>query len=218
MTYVMKLRLLWVWELMFSQSCWGSLFRLYSFVIDIRENRGKSELVASQMALVVKYLSDYAGDIRDMGLIPGLGRSSRGRHGNPWYSCRENPMDRGTCWDTVHGVAKSQTQLKWFGTHAHTIQDSGYLFQINIQINIQWIFIQKDKYKCHQYWKTLDDHSYGERLCMSSDGKNSQDSVFPGAHCSFGNKGQWFLQMAIQFHFVTCPIDWQGPHCRAYTW
>ena len=68
---------------MFSQSCRGSLFRLYSFVIDIRENRGKSDLVASQMALVVKYLSDYAGDIRDMGLIPGLGRSSRGRHGNP---------------------------------------------------------------------------------------------------------------------------------------
>ena len=65
------------------------------------------------MALVVKYLSDYAGGIRDMGLIPGLGRSSGGGHGNPlWYSCWENPMDRGTWWDTAHGVAKSQTQLK----------------------------------------------------------------------------------------------------------
>ena len=35
-------------------------------------------------------------------------------HGNPLqYSCRENPMDRGAWWDTVHGVAKSWTPLKW---------------------------------------------------------------------------------------------------------
>ena len=62
------------------------------------------------MALVVKYLSDYAGDIRDMGLIPGLGRSPGGGHGNPLqYSCLENPMDRGAWWATVHGVTKSWT-------------------------------------------------------------------------------------------------------------
>ena len=37
-----------------------------------------------------------AGDIRDVGLIPGLGRSPGGGHGNPLqYSCLENPMDRG---------------------------------------------------------------------------------------------------------------------------
>ena len=33
-----------------------------------------------------------------------------GAHSN--YSCLENPMDRGACWATVHGVIKSQTQLK----------------------------------------------------------------------------------------------------------
>ena len=27
------------------------------------------------------------------------------------YSCLENPIDRGACWATVHGVAKSQTQV-----------------------------------------------------------------------------------------------------------
>ena len=38
------------------------------------------------------------------GLIPGLGRSSGGRHNNPLqYSCLENPMDRGPWWATVHG-------------------------------------------------------------------------------------------------------------------
>ena len=47
------------------------------------------------MALVVKNLPANAGDIRDVGLIPGLGRSPGGGHGNPLqYSCRENPMNR----------------------------------------------------------------------------------------------------------------------------
>ena len=48
----------------------------------------------------------------DLGLGPGLGRSPGGGHGNPLQcSCLENPMDRGAWWATVHGVAKSQTQL-----------------------------------------------------------------------------------------------------------
>ena len=35
---------------------------------------------------------------RDMGLIPGLGRSGGSGHGNPLqYSCLENLMDRGAC-------------------------------------------------------------------------------------------------------------------------
>ena len=48
----------------------------------------------------------------DAGLIPGLGRSAGGGHGNPLqYSCLENSMDRGAWWATVHGVAKSWTRL-----------------------------------------------------------------------------------------------------------
>ena len=48
----------------------------------------------------------------DTGLIPGLGRSPEGGNGNPFqYSCLDNPMDRGAWWDTVHGVAKSGTEL-----------------------------------------------------------------------------------------------------------
>ena len=51
--------------------------------------------------------------------IPGLERSSEGGHDNPLqYSCLENPMDRGPWWATVHGVAKSRTQLKQLSTHA----------------------------------------------------------------------------------------------------
>ena len=65
---------------------------------------------ASQVVLVVKNLPANAGDIRDPGSIPGLGRSSGEGHGNPLqYSCLENPTDRGVWWATIHGVAKSQT-------------------------------------------------------------------------------------------------------------
>ena len=58
------------------------------------------------MALVVKNLPD-SKDVRDMGLIPGLGRSAGEGNGNPLqYSCLENLKDRGAWRATVHGVAQ----------------------------------------------------------------------------------------------------------------
>ena len=48
------------------------------------------------VVLVVKNLSANARDVRDESLIPGLGKSPGGEHGNPLqYSLPENPMDRG---------------------------------------------------------------------------------------------------------------------------
>ena len=59
---------------------------------------------------MVKNLPANPGDIRDMGSIPGLGRSpfSPGEgNGNPLQcSFLKTPMDRGVSWTTVHGVAK----------------------------------------------------------------------------------------------------------------
>ena len=44
--------------------------------------------------------------------IPGLGRSTGKGNGSPvQYSCLENSIDRGAWWATVHGIAKSWTQL-----------------------------------------------------------------------------------------------------------
>ena len=73
--------------------------------------RIKSQLwQSSQVVLVVKNMAASAGDIREVGLIPGLGRSPGGGHGNPLqYSCLENPMDRGAWWAMVFKVAKSDT-------------------------------------------------------------------------------------------------------------
>ena len=68
--------------------------------------------------LVVKNLPAIA---RDVGSIPGSGRSSGEGHGNPLqYSCLENPMDRGAYWATVCGVAKESGSTEQLSTHARS--------------------------------------------------------------------------------------------------
>ena len=53
-----------------------------------------------------------ACNVGDLGSIPGLGRAPEEGNSNPLqYSWLENPMDKGAWWATVHGVAKSKTQL-----------------------------------------------------------------------------------------------------------
>ena len=60
------------------------------------------------MGLVVKNLLANAGDLRDVGLIPGSGRSPGEGNGNPLqYSCLENSMGGGAWWAAVHEVAES---------------------------------------------------------------------------------------------------------------
>ena len=64
--------------------------------------------MASQVVLVVKNLPAKAGDMRDVGLIPGSGRSPGGDHGNPFqYACLDNPMNTRAWKAIVNGVAKS---------------------------------------------------------------------------------------------------------------
>ena len=62
---------------------------------------------------MVKNPAAIAADVRDLGSVPGSGRSSGGGRGNSLQSsCLDNPMDRGAQWATVHRVTKSQMQLK----------------------------------------------------------------------------------------------------------
>ena len=78
---------------------------------------------------MVKNLPANAGDLRDVGLIPGSGRSAGGRHGSSLqYSSLENPVDRGAWRATVHRVARSRVQLKQRSTHT---QDEVYIFTIS---------------------------------------------------------------------------------------
>ena len=54
---------------------------------------------ASQVELVVKNPPASVGDVRDLGSVPGVGKSSEGGNGSPpQYSCLENPMDRRAWW------------------------------------------------------------------------------------------------------------------------
>ena len=61
---------------------------------------------------MVKNLPANTDDSRDVGLVPGSGRSPRVGNSNPTqYSCLKNPMDGGAWWATVLGMAKSRTRL-----------------------------------------------------------------------------------------------------------
>ena len=56
---------------------------------------------------VVKNLPAKAGDARDVGSIPGSGRSPGGENGNPLQNfCLENSIGRGACWATVHEIIR----------------------------------------------------------------------------------------------------------------
>ena len=70
------------------------------------------------MVLVVKNLPANAGDARNMGLIPGLGRSPGEGNGSPVeFPCLENPMDKGAWKSTIRGVTKSWSRLTDFTSH-----------------------------------------------------------------------------------------------------
>ena len=60
---------------------------------------------------MVKTPPANAGYTRDVGSIPGWGRSPGEENGNPLqYTCLENSMDRGAWWATVKGATESQTR------------------------------------------------------------------------------------------------------------
>ena len=94
-----------------------------------RETPGQKDLVPEDGSSKFKCyigVKDFPGgsvgkesaNARDVGSIPGSERSSGEGNSNPLQcSCLGNPLDRGAWPATVHGVAKSRTQLS---VHAHT--------------------------------------------------------------------------------------------------
>ena len=105
--------------------------------------RGLS-LLKGNVALVVKICLPMQ-ETRDVGSVPGSGRSLGGGNGSPLqYSCLEIPMDRGAWRATVHEVAKSQTKLKQLSTHARMHNWSSGIFQQYFRI---WKQINSNNYK-----------------------------------------------------------------------
>ena len=93
---------------------------------------------ASQVVLVVKNLPTNAGDVRDVGSVPGSGRFPWGGNDNPLqYSSLGNPVDRGAWQATVHRVAKSWTWLKWLSMHAKIKIRPKVLFESSHETNCE---------------------------------------------------------------------------------
>ena len=89
---------------------------------------------------MVKNPPANAGDTRDAGLIPRLGRSLVVKNGNSLqYSYLENSMDRDTWWATVHRVAKSWT---WLSTQTHIIffSRNKFILKNSLSLNLHKIF------------------------------------------------------------------------------
>ena len=96
---------------------------------------------ASQVVLVVKKKKKKktpanAGDLRNRGLIPGLGRSPGEGHCNPLqYSCLENPMDRGAWQAAVYRVTKSWAKLKRLSMHTKNIFTKSCFHRLPLWLN-----------------------------------------------------------------------------------
>ena len=86
---------------------------------------------ASSVALVVTNPPANAGDGRDTGSVPDLGRSPGGGNGNPFhYCCLENSMDRGAWWAIVH---ESQTLLAESNSLLSTSTNSQELIYVGMK-------------------------------------------------------------------------------------
>ena len=87
--------------------------KLFYMIHNFGHKRSYNHTRASQVRLVVKNLPANAGDLRDVGSIPGSRRSSGGGHDNPLqYSCLETPMDRGAWRPIVNRVTGDHICLK----------------------------------------------------------------------------------------------------------
>ena len=88
----------------------------------------------TQVVQVVKNSRASAAASGDTSLIPGSGRLPGVGTGNPLqYSCLENPMDRGDCQPTVHGAARSWTQMSMqsHGVSIHKFNDFLFVGRIS---------------------------------------------------------------------------------------
>ena len=92
-----------------------------------------------------------AGDIRDVGSIPGSGTFFGGGHGNPLqYSCLVNPIDRAAWWATVHRVTENQTQVKCLSMHSSKLLVQNFEFpRVPDYIICIQIYLQSARMHCY---------------------------------------------------------------------
>ena len=109
--------------------------------------------------LIGKEFACNTGEAGDPDLIPGLGRSPGGGHGNPLQdSCLENPMGRAAWWATVHRVTESDTTERvcrswWLYTNALMCsgqQNFLVLFTLPVASSADTDFLVASASSCHR--------------------------------------------------------------------
>ena len=116
-----------------------------------------------------KKLPANTGDVRDVRLSPGLGRSLGGGHSNPLpCSCLENPTDREAWQATVHGVPKSRTRLKQLSTHEHTITLTRYFYSVSNSCCCFFFFFLVEMFKSYLILKVREMVLVGNSVCTGS--------------------------------------------------
>ena len=99
----------------------------------------------------------------DLGSIPGLGRSpGKGTSYPLQYSCRENSVDRGAWWATVHRVAKSRTRLSNFHFHSYVKMEQVYVSNICSLLNVSCASIRSLSVK---FSRSVMSHSFRSMDC-----------------------------------------------------
>ena len=86
---------------------------VFSHTKDHFKTQRVSQILSSQMVLLVKNPPANAGDARDVGSIPGSGRSPGAGNGNPFqYSCLENSMDTDRLQSTGPQRVEYDTEIR----------------------------------------------------------------------------------------------------------
>ena len=128
----------WVW-VNFGSWWWGAVIHVVAESDTTERLNWTDSRSRKYLNSLYKNLPANAGDIRDVDLIPGSGRSPGGGRGNPLqYSCLENPLGRGPWQATVHRVTESQTWLKWFSMHPCIPGLSWKVSEVYIQMRSLW--------------------------------------------------------------------------------
>ena len=143
----------------------------------MRQNKTIINLKVFQVALVVKKPPASAGDVRDSGLIPQLGRCPGGRNDNPLqFGCLGNPMDKGDWWATVYRVTKTWTR------HSSLACNKGTYSQNAINLHSHLLL------KCVTLLHTTDDE-FRLSLGLYCNAKQLKRHITNCSISSFSNRG-----------------------------
>ena len=137
-----------------------------------------------------------ACNARNLGLIPGSGRSPGEGNGSPLqYSCLENPMDRGAWQAAVHGVSKSLTQLNQLSTHA-------YMWRVGCRTRLETRILVRGRWF----------QSQGERwgICIRMEEVGWREVMESGSVLEFSRLSDVWEKVREDSRFFICvPIIWR---------